>query len=282
MGKRYRRDSAIRRMKRARFRRACLNVLAGILAVMLMSLFFIFCHDIIIQSPYYKITSINVSGNKRLNVQEVLDAAHIKSDANLLQINVPLSRKYLLAHPWIVSAEITRDLPGNLLIHIEEQQPLAILDTGRKFLLNREGKVFKELSDTDAIELPVVEGLNYTDVVSPDTHRSQPYEAVMALLELGEKPDAVLPDQQIRRILVDRDDGITLFSTGTVQSFSVNSVKLGYQDYAEKFVRLRKIISYFKNSKAIPGIDWIDLRQMNRVVISPLSAEPPTDGRKEI
>jgi hypothetical protein len=99
---------------------------------------------------------------------------------------------------------------------------------------------------------------------------------------LGRNPACILSRQRIRLIRIDREEGITLFSAEPIQSFTVNAIKLGYQDYPEKFVRLEKIISYFKTNKLIQGIDWVDLRQMNRVVIRPLNSEPLSDGRKEI
>jgi cell division protein FtsQ len=269
-------------MKRARFRRSCVNVLAGILGIALMSLFFIFCHDIILQSPYFKVTSLNVTGNNRLSLQDVLDAARIKPDINVLMVNLPLSRKYLLAHPWIAEAEITRELPGRLVLAIKEHHPLAVLDMGRKFLINQEGKVFKEVSDSDSVELPVIAGVDFTDLDQDDLHRSTHYDAVLSLLEMGQNPACILSRLPIRRIHLDREEGITIFSSGPIQAFNVNAVRVGYQDYSEKFVRLEKIIAYFKTNKLIQGIDWIDLRQMNRVVICPLNPEPRSDGRKEI
>ncbi len=247
-----------------------------------MSLFFIFCHDIVLQSPYFKVTSLEVTGNKRLSIQDILDAARIKPDTNVLLVNLPLSRKYLLSHPWIAAAEITRELPGRLSIAIREQHPLAILDMGRKLLINQEGKVFKEVSDSDSVVLPIIEGIDFSDLDQGDLRRSTHYDAVLSLLEMGQNPACILSRQQIRLIRVDREEGITFFSAGPIQGFSVNAVKIGYQDYSEKLVRLEKIIAYFKTNKLIQGIDWVDLRQMNRVVISPLNSEPPSGGRKEI
>jgi cell division protein FtsQ len=257
-------------------------MLAGILGVALMSLFFIFCHDIILQSPYFKVTSLEVTGNKRLGIQEILDTARIKSDTNVLLVNIPLSRKYLLSHPWIASAEIIRELPGRLSLTIREHDPLAILDMGRKFLIDQEGKVFKEVSDSDSVELPIIEGIDFSDLDRGDLRRSANYDAVLSLLAMGQNPACILPRKRIRLIRVDREEGITLFSAGPIQDFSVKAVKIGYQDFSEKFVRLEKIIAYFKTNRLIQGIDWVDLRQINRVVISPLNSEPPSDGRKEI
>lgn len=282
MRNRYRRDSAIRRRKRAHSRRLFLNLMAGILGVSLMSLFFIFCHDIVLQSPYFKVTSLEITGNKRLSIQEILDTACIKPDTNVLLVNLPLSRKHLLSHPWIAEAEIARELPGRLSISIREHQPLAILDMGRKLLINLEGKVFKEVSESDSVELPMIEGIDFSDLDQDDLRRSTHYEAVLSLLEMGQNSACILSRRQIRTIRVDREEGITLFPAGPFQGFSVNAVKIGYQDYSEKLVRLEKIIAYFKTNKLIQGIDWVDLRQMNRVVISPLNPEPLSNGRKEI
>ena len=270
MRNRHRRDSAIRRMKRARFRRACLNVLAGMLGVVLMSLFFIFCHDIVLQSPYFRAISLEVNGNRRLSVQEILDTARIKSDINVLLVNLSLSRKYLLSHPWIAAAEITRELPGRLVISIREHQPLAIMDMGRKFLINLDGKIFKEVSDIDTVELPVIEGLDFSDLDIGDIRRSANYDAVLSLLEIGRNPACILSHQRIRLIRVDRDEGITVYASEPIQSVRVNAIKIGYQDYLEKFVRLEKIITYFKTNKQTQGIEWVDLRHKNRVVVSPL------------
>lgn len=282
MRNRYRRDSAIRRRKRARSRRLFLNFLAGILGVALMGLFFIFCHDIVLQSPYFKVTSLEVTGNKRLSIQKILEEARIKPDTNVLLVNLALSRKHLLSHPWIAWAEITRELPGRLNIVIREHQPLAILDMGRKFLINLEGKIFKEYSDSDSVELPIIEGVDFSDLDQDDLPRSTHYDAVLSLLEMSRNPDSILSGHQIRQISVDRDEGITLFPTESIQGFNVNAVKIGYQDYSEKLVRLEKIIAYFKANKLIQGIDWVDLRQTNRVVIRPLNPEQPSNGRKEI
>jgi len=252
------------------------------LGVVLMSLFFIFCHDIILQSPYFKITSLNVSGNNRLSVQEILDTARIRPDANLILVNLPLARKYLLSHPWIAEADVTRELPGKLVLSIKEHRPLAILDMGRKFLINMEGKIFKEVSDADPVELPVIEGLDFSDLDIGDIRRSANYDAALSLLEIGRNPACILSRQQIRLIHVDREEGVTLYSAGPIQSVRINAIKVGYQDYSEKFVRLEKIIAYMKTNKQFQGIDWVDLRQMNRVVINPLISEPHSDGHKEI
>jgi cell division protein FtsQ len=144
------------------------------------------------------------------------------------------------------------------------------MDMGRKFLIDLDGKIFKEVSDVDAVELPVIEGLDFSDLDIGDIRRSANYDAVLSLLEIGRNPASILSHQRIRLIRVDRDEGITVYASEPIQSVRVNAIKIGYQDYLEKFVRLEKIIVYFKTNKQTQGIDWVDLRHKNRVVVSPL------------
>ena len=277
----YRRDSTIRKMKKDQFRRSCKNLFMGMLAVALMSLFFILCHDIIVQSLYFKATTLEVSGNVRLSVNDVLKTAHIKPDENVLMINIPLATKYLLSNPWISSAEIRRELPGSIYISIKEHQALAILDIGKKFLMDTDGNIFKEVSDSDPTNLPIVEGIDYSDLPAGDVGRSSSFNAVLSLLNIGKNDTAVLPNRRIRRIKVDRESGITIYTTQPIENVTVNAIFIGYEDYPEKFVRLKKIITYFKTSRQNQGIDWIDLHQMNRVVVTPLMASSPSPGSSD-
>ena len=247
-----------------------------------MSLFFVFCHDIIIQSPYFRIVTLDITGNVRLSRQEILDVSRINPDANIFLINLPLAKKRLLSCPWVANAEVTRELPGKLSITIREHQPLAILDLGRKFIINTEGFVFKEVSDNDPLDLPIVYGIDYSDLDFEDIHRSSAYDALLSLLKMGQDPAFILPNQLIQRIRVDREAGITLYLSAPVLTVKINAIKIGYRDYSDKFMRLAKIIDYFKTNNLYQGIDWIDIHQMNRVIISPLFSNPSPDGHKDI
>ena len=69
-----------------------------------------------------------------------------------------------MAHPWINDADVSRNLPNEISINIVEQRPFAILDMGRKFMINIRGEIFKEWSDSDPGHLPMISGLEYSDL----------------------------------------------------------------------------------------------------------------------
>lgn len=257
-------------MKKARSRQNLWNAIKGMLGVAFMSLFFIFCHDMLSQISYFNIKSLEITGNIRLTKEQVLETARIKTDSNALTVNLPLAKKYLLSHPWIAEADVSRELPGKLVLKIREHRPLAILDLNRRFMLNHEGKIFKEVSDSDLVELPVVEGLTFSDLDIGNVGRSASFDAVLSLLEIGLSPSSIVSNKQITKIHVDKKTGITIYAQGPILEVHVNSVRIGFKDFPEKLARLGKILSFFKDNKMVHGIDWIDLHQMNRVIVNPL------------
>ena len=66
----------------------------------LLSIFFIFCHDVVTQCDAFKTKTVAVTGNYRLNREEIWERAGILPGSNILAINSVAARKRLLAEPW--------------------------------------------------------------------------------------------------------------------------------------------------------------------------------------
>jgi len=60
--------------------------------------------------------------------------------------------------------------------------------------------------------------------------RSNPFDAVMDVLRLGQRAESVLPNKLIRQIMVDREIGITIYAFNKIKE-----IKLGYENYADKY-----------------------------------------------
>ncbi|MCJ7830137.1 MAG: FtsQ-type POTRA domain-containing protein, partial [Desulfobacterales bacterium] len=146
---------------------SCLKAMAGIGIVTVISLLFILGYDVMTQCDYFRAVGIEVHGAHRLTQELLLQQARLEPDVNVLAVNLVVVRKRLLSHPWIAAAEVSRDLPGEIHISIREHQPLAILDLNRKFLINVQGEVFKELEATDPQDLPQIRGLTFSDLRVP-------------------------------------------------------------------------------------------------------------------
>jgi len=248
-----------------------------LLAVTAMSLGFVLCHDFLTQYDYFNTREIIVSGTGRLSPDEIIHQANVRKGINILSLNLSNTRKRLLAHPWIEEADVSRKLPDEIHILIKEQQAVAVLNLGRKFIINTDGIIFKELGPADPENLPVITGLQFSDINVPGAPRTPTFDAVMTVLTLGRQPQSVLPNKLIHGIRVDREIGLTLIA------FDENKqIKLGYDDYPDKYENLRNILLHFRRKSTFPDFETIDLNNINRVVVNPVKTSPTDSVQKEV
>lgn len=271
----------------------CFKIVAGLGLLVATSGSFIFVHDLMTQCNFFKATSVVIEGNQRLSGKQIAEQAQIEEGLNILAVNLTTARKRLLSHPWIAEAEVLREIPSGIRIRIREHAPLAIVDLGRKFLINEKGEIFKEWTASDSIAFPVVTGLQMSDIAtygkrnifldsdnsaadSTQNHYS-PLDAVMHVLRLGKETGSVLPNNAIKQIRVDREIGITLLVWKQLKT-----IKLGYHRYTDKYTMLKHIIVYLKKRRGFPVFDRIDLNNLNRIVVSPKRLNTTSENDKEV
>lgn len=257
-------------------------VIAGVAVLLATSVSFIFVYDVITQCDYLKAKILKIEGSQRLSQNQIERAAGVKRGMNILDVNLTTVRKRLLAQPWIADAEIRRVIPDGLHIKVKEHTPLAIVDLGDKFLLNENGRIFKEWTEADPADLPLVSGLAPIDILihgktaarrsasganpSQSGHpHNDPFDAVMQVLQLGKQPRSILSNRNIRQIQVDREIGITL-----VAFKRMKTIVLGYDNYPHKFNMLKDILSHDRHRRSFPDFDRIDLNNVNRIVVNPV------------
>jgi len=261
------------------FRRMFLKAAAGLCVLCVMSTGFVLIYDFITQCDYFKAKSLTITGNHMFSDKQIISETDLKKGVNIFSVNLSLIQKRLLAHPWIEEADISRELPSGIKIRIKEHKAVAIVDFGRRFLINNKGKIFKEVSVKDPDGLPVINGLRYSDIsIAPKLRsrgsgesnmalymkeRSNPFDSVMDVLRLGQRAESVLPNKLISKIMVDREIGITIYAFNKIKE-----IKLGYENYADKYDLLKKALLYIKNIDNFQDPVSIDLNNFNRVVVN--------------
>lgn len=250
--------------------------LSGIAFVLGFSLLMVFCYDFITQHDYFGAETIVVQGNEHLEPETVIRQGGVHIGINLLSVNLSRCRRRLLAHPWIAEAEVSRDLPHELRIRVQEHQPLAILALKAPFILNRKGRIFKQWMPGDPKALPRVSGLGYLDIDVGGAGASPAFEAVMDLLRLGGRAGAVVPNSLIQEIRVDRDTGLSLYTSAWVRE-----IRLGFDNYPRKYQGLKKVLLDLKK-RAISRIESVDINDMERIVVNPVKSKSLARDDKEV
>ena len=132
---------AARNRRRRRKRKGSFSFLYKLL------MFFVICGAIVAAlAVFFKVDTIEVTGNSRYTQQEIADSGGIHVGDNLFLINKfsaaeAITRKL----PYISSVRISRKLPDTLCIAVEENGVLcAIEGTGGDWLLSSTGKVVEQ------------------------------------------------------------------------------------------------------------------------------------------
>jgi cell division protein FtsQ len=264
-----------------------LRIIGGIALVAAMSVGFVAANDFLTQCDYFKAEVVAVEGCRRLDKETALRQARVFEGINTLSVNLRLARKRLLAHPWVAEAQVSRELPSGIHIRIREHDPLAILDMGRRFIINRDGAIFKEYAPSDTVDAPVVRGLEYMDIPLPKRAGSDPFQAVMTVLVMGDRTDSALPNRTIQEIRVDREMGLTLQLPETAPG-PFTAIKLGYDDragglgYDVKYKRFQEIIDFLAREGSLLRFDAIDLKNLDRIVINPAKGAASNGGTESL
>ena len=273
----YKNSAAKRRNKIIRRLIFYIKTTAVVTALLVVSFLFIFSYDFTTQCDYFRADRLVVTGENRLSEKQVLQQAQIKKGINIFSLNLSKTRKRLLAHSWIVEAEVSRELPSGINVRIQEHKPLAILDLGRKFIINTSGEIFKEMAASDPDHLPIISGLQFSDINVRGKPLSIPFKAVMNVMELGLKSESVLPYKQLKLIQVDREMGLTIYAFDRIKA-----IKIGYNNYPDKYAKLKNILLYLKKRRGFSHIESIDLNNLNRIVVNPMKRESPAGNHKEV
>ncbi len=252
------------------------KIIFCIVSVPAMSALFIFGHDLMTQCSYFECERIIIEGTERLSEKQVKEQADIKDNMNILSLNLFIARNKLLGHPWIEQARVGREFPNTLFIRITEHKPLAVLDLGDKFILNTNGLIFKKLEPDDSEILPIISGLSYSDIRTTRDTGSIRFVSVMEVFRLGEVSDSVIPNHLIQRIDVDRQIGLSLYTTDQEKI-----IKLGFENYSEKYGQLKKVIFQLKDQDTFNDYQFIDLINPDRIVVYPVKNELEANQKGE-
>lgn len=100
-----------------------ITLFTGSTFIVIISIGLLFSYRSITNSTFFAVQKIQISGNVRLEQEDVLNLAHLKNGENSLAVNISDIEYKLLRSPWVENVSVKRQLPGNLAITIEERKP---------------------------------------------------------------------------------------------------------------------------------------------------------------
>ena len=217
------------------------------------------CYRAITSVTLFSLKSIEVSDTKHLTRDEILGLAGLEPGKDLLGMNLKRMGEHLLQNPWVETVRINRYFPDGVSIVITEREPVAIVNMGFIYYLDKKGNVFKVLNQGDKLDYPVVTGFSEEEMGRNPKGTKEALEATCELLKiLRDKGAFILAD--VSEIHYDEGFGFTLFTAS-----GALPVKVGAGDFTAKVERFARI--YRDLLAKLPSIHYIDLDYSDKIIV---------------
>ena len=253
------------RPKRSWLRLAVLT--SGVLGLAGLCLGLLFLYHLLLTSSYFcikDIRNIEIDGIRRLTPETVLHLANLGPDTNLLAIRPGRLEQALMAHPWIARAEVTRLWPHRLRLHLQEREPVALVQLGEElYYIDRQGSLCKPLSPGDPRDFPVITGLQPENLQHPEGSLAPLVAQTFQLLDVLKEVPAPLNLENISEVHLDLDRGFTLYVNGLGAALD-----LGFNDYSEKLGKFAQVLPALVQKGYLAKTGRINLDYPDRVLIN--------------
>jgi len=203
-----------------------------------------------------------VQGTGHLSRLDILSAAEVGSDSNLLALPVGKIAARVRAIPWVEQAEVSRRLPDTVVIRVTERRPMLMaLVEGRLFYLDENLRPISVHRRRALPDMPVITGLSRADLAQPDDEVLSLVEAVKQLLAVLPSAD-LAPGGRLAEVHLDRVWGLSLVFNDTAPV-----VRLGFKDYSRRLARLEQVRGDLARRGELERARLIDLESWRRVVV---------------
>lgn len=210
-------------------------------------------------TTFCRLKTIEVSTCKHMTREEILALAGVEPGKDLLRLNLRQMGEHITRNPWVETVRIRRFFPDGLSIAVIEREPLAVVNMGFIYYLDKKGNVFKVLNQGDRLDYPIITGFSEDEMNSDPAGTREALGATCELLKiLREKGAFILAD--VSEIHYDKDRGFTMFTAS-----GALPVKIGSGDFSAKLERFARI--YRELMAQRPLLQFIDLDYSDRIVV---------------
>jgi cell division protein FtsQ len=187
-------------------------------------------------TPLFALREVRFAGLTHATEADLLARAGLREGSNLLALDLAAAARAMEAHPWVVSASLSRRLPGTVVAEIVEHRPSAQVQLGGLYLLDGEGSVFKRAGPEDAVDLPLVTGLPRDAWLRNRGAAQLRLYGALRLLEAWRAEGLALT--ALEEVRLEEDGGFTAFAR---EQAGLQEIRLGASDLQLALRRLTQL-----------------------------------------
>jgi cell division protein FtsQ len=241
------------------FFKKSVRLVGGFLVVALVALTGYEVYGVVARTTFLRLERIEVGELKRLTREEVIGLAGVKPGDDLLSLRLRRIGEQLAKNPWVEKVRVRRYFPHVLAIEVTEREPVAVVNMGYLYYLDKNGEIFKPLNEGDRLDYPVLTGFTEEDLGKDPAGSREMLKRARDLIALLTSRTAFRMED-VSEIHCDKGYGFTLFlANGGVP------VKLGNDAFDEKLNRLARIYQDLQPQMA--SLVYIDLDYNDKIIV---------------
>lgn len=220
-------------------------IIAGLILVCLIVMF----------SPVFSITSVDITGIEKLNKDYVMKTSGLDTMPNIFAFNSRKAIKLLKTNNYVDQVKIKKSFPDKVTLTITERHLSGYVEyMGSYLYIDENGRVLESVSHFTE-KLPVIVGLEFSEfsigsILNVDNQSS--FDTVVTLAKLFDKYEM---EAEVIRIDVSKDEDIHLY---------IYNIDVEFGDIRDADLKIRtikEILSKMPNSDTARG--FLDIKNIN-------------------
>jgi cell division protein FtsQ len=216
---------------------------------------------IIVQAPYFRLQHVEVTGNRHLSEDDVVEISGLKPGINLLTVDLGAVVDRTRRQPWIRSASVYRRLPGRIVIEVEERVPRAILAAGSLYYVDDQAEVFTKALPGCSVEYPLLTGVSADDLKANGPEVRELVRNGLELVRILEQTATDLNPAAISEIRVDIYSGLSIVTSAG------RTVVMGKDNFEDKLARYSRLKRFLTRRGEWNNARMIDLDFEDRALV---------------
>jgi cell division protein FtsQ len=206
-----------------------------------------------------KVATVRCEGNRIVPDADLLRLAAVPRGVRLFSVDLAAVQRRVRQNPYLRSAVARREIPGEIVLEVEERIPIAAIPAMPLVYVDGEGMILPAIASDVSFDLPLLTGL--AGVPAPGTRLTDP-AAAEALLVLTMARS--IGDETYRRVSevhAERGKEIVVYTADAAVP-----VVFGRGETAEKLAKFEAFWTAIVPQRDVQQLQYVDLRFRNQVV----------------
>jgi len=230
-----------------------------LLAVLLLISFsFLYLYENLLTSPYVRLQRVVVSGVDEKLKDALLKMSELTPDTSLLSVHLDELKQRIEKHPWIRSVNLKKRFPHTLVIEAEKEEPIAIVVMNDLHYMNRWGKLFRKVDESESPDFPLVTG-----IITSASDGEKQLQVAASVLRLLEEEDGLWSHSQLSEIHVEKTGHTSLYFLSLPAVIEFEGTEL-----EKKMGDLKRLVKHLKETGRFRMVERINLDFREGAVVS--------------